>query len=243
LPQKSLYFDDFTRSELNDIASSALIVVPLGATEQHGPHLPTGTDYRIAQHLALEAARILSADFPVLVAPVLPFGSSDHHLPFGGTLSLSSEVYYRVLCDLLKSLATCGFRQVFLLNGHGGNHELMQVAARDIALKHPMHIGAASYWTLAPVAPEVPGHAGLFETSMMLAIRQMYVSKDRPSRADWIAPPHTPYRDEQHGSWQSIDGYTDSPAAASVEAGNKYLESMLDSVVQALRSFRASGSL
>ena len=65
-----------------------------------------------------------AADIAITVTPALPFGSSDHHLIFGATLSLRTETYYRVLNDLLRSLVTDGFRRIFLLNGHGGNHEL-----------------------------------------------------------------------------------------------------------------------
>src|SRR5215471_4901645 len=106
---KSLLFADHTREELRKLAPETLVIVPLGATEQHGPHLPVGTDFFTVDHLAHEAARVVAAKLPVLVAPSLPFGSSDHHLPFGGTFSLQTETYYHVLCDLLKSLALGGF--------------------------------------------------------------------------------------------------------------------------------------
>ncbi len=79
----------------------------------------------------------------------MPFGSSHHHLPFGGTMSLSTETYYRAIYDLTESLITSGFRRIFILNGHGGNHELVQLVARDLALKHPANIAAGSYWTIA----------------------------------------------------------------------------------------------
>src|SRR5581483_1978904 len=192
MKQKSYSFADYTREELRSIAPTALVVLPVGATEQHGPHLPVGTDFYTVQYLARETARAIDAEFPVLVAPVLPFGSSDYHLPFGGTLSLQTKVYYEVMSDLLRSLALDGFRKVFVLNGHGGNHELIQLAARDIGFQHPLHIGAASYWTLAWDAliaagarnsGGLPGHAGQFETSLMLSLCGQMVSGERPSRS------------------------------------------------------------
>src|SRR5262245_57960406 len=142
-------FEELTREELRSIAPDALVILPVGAVEQHGPHLPVGTDYFVVERIARAAATELAKDIPALVAPTMPFGSSHHHFPFGGTLSLSTETYYRVLYDLAESLIVDGFRRIFMLNGHGGNHELIQLVARDLALKHAAHLAAASYWTIA----------------------------------------------------------------------------------------------
>jgi creatinine amidohydrolase len=227
-----LLFAEMNRTELKTIAPETLVVMPIGATEQHGPHLPTGTDYFTVEHLCLEAAHVASEEIPLIVTPALPFGSSDHHLPFGGTLSFSTETYYRVLHDLVLSLARDGFRRIFLVNGHGGNHELAQLAARDVALLHPVSVAAGSYWVIAWDALiaananrgcRLPGHAGIFETSMMMALRPGLVPADRPHRDQFTESDprnfHAPYRHEQHGSWQEIDGYTDSPDLATAERG------------------------
>src|SRR5690349_8269436 len=176
----SLLFEEHTREELRALAPKALLVLPVGAIEQHGPHLPVGTDRFSAEHIARAAAASASRQIPVLVAPTLPFGSSQHHLPFGGTMSLGTETYYRVLTELCESLVSGGFRRIFILNGHGGNNELIQLVARDIALRHPAHLAAAPYWTIAwealvaEAAHEragLPGHAGTFETSLIMALR------------------------------------------------------------------------
>src|SRR3954454_13005620 len=102
-------FAELNREQLREAAPESLAVIPLGATEQHGPHLPTGTDYFTVESLAREAATIASEHAPIIVTPALPFGSSDHHFVFGGTLSLSTETYYRVLRELVESLVTDGF--------------------------------------------------------------------------------------------------------------------------------------
>src|SRR5260370_27890691 len=144
-----LLFAEMTRQEPRAIAPETTVVLPLGATEQHGPHLPAGTDFFTVEHLAIAAAEQASAEISIIVTPALPFGSSDHHLCFGATLSLRTETYYRVLMDLLRSLVTDGFTRIFLLNGHGGNHELAGLAARDTGLGLPARVAAASYWTVA----------------------------------------------------------------------------------------------
>ena len=169
-----------TRVEANEIAPRAIALLPTGATEQHGPHMPTGTDTFAVEHIARGAAALVSAAVPVVVTPTLPFGSSGHHLAFGGTMSVSTETYYRLVSDLVESLIISGFKRVFILNGHGGNNELVQLVARDLALKHPVNIAAASYWVTAWDAlvdgkahelGNLPGHAGAFETSLVLALQ------------------------------------------------------------------------
>ena len=245
----SLLFEEHTREQLRALAPEALIVLPVGAVEQHGPHLPVGTDRFTVEHIALAAADAASAHIPVLVAPTLPFGSSQHHLPFGGTLSLGTETYYRLLSDLCESLATCGFRRIFILNGHGGNNELIQLVARDLALKHPAHLAAAAYWTIgwdalvaenAHLAAGLPGHAGTFECSLILALRPELVREPRPHRDDPAgsdARGYAPYRGELHGWWQSINGFTDSPDLAERRLGERYMAAIVREVAAALRDF------
>ena len=245
-----LLLQEMTREEARTIAPDALAVFPVGALEQHGPHLPVGTDDFGVEHIARGAAAAAAAHLPVVVTPTLPFGCSPHHLPFGGTMSLGTETYYRAIYDLAESLIIGGFQRIFILNGHGGNHELVQLVARDLALKHPASLAAASYWTIAwealmaeqaHVPGRVPGHAGHFETSLMMALRPELVREPRPSRDD--APSGEarggpgPYRAEVHGSWQAIDGYSDSPARADAGRGGAYLAVCVQAVAAAFVDF------
>jgi creatinine amidohydrolase len=246
-----LLLDELTRENLRALAPETLVVLPVGATEQHGPHLPVGTDHFLVTHVARAAAEA-AGELPVVVAPTLPFGSSHHHLPFGGTISLSTEAYYRALCDLAETLILSGFRRIFILNGHGGNSELIQLVARDLALKHDARIAAAPYWTIAwesLVAAQahegagLPGHAGRFETALMLAVRPELVREPRPHRdapEGVSARGSSPYRAELHGSWQRIDGYTDSPDQASVRLGAQLRDLIVRDVAQALVDFSRS---
>ena len=119
---RRLFLHELTREEARTAAPNSLVVLPVGAIEQHGPHLPVGTDFYTIDYVAREAAAIAARQIPILITPALPFGSSDHHLPFGGTMSLSTNTYYLVIHDLAKSLIASGFRRIFILNGHGGNN-------------------------------------------------------------------------------------------------------------------------
>jgi creatinine amidohydrolase len=249
-----LLFNELDRSALAALAPFSMVVLPVGATEQHGPHLVTGTDTFSVEHVS-RAAAVRAADAgSIVVAPTLPYGSSDHHLAFGGTLSLSTETYYGVIRDLVASLITDGFRKILIVNGHGGNHEIVQLAARDLALIHPVQIGALSYWQPAQGkldgawagkpghAP--PGHAGEFETSVVLHLRPDLAPNDPPSRTvaeiEALPPRVVGWRLERNDWWTAIDGYTDSPAAATPEAGERFVEIVVEALAGVMREFLAS---
>jgi creatinine amidohydrolase len=248
----SILLQEVTRTTARAQAAETLLIFPVGALEQHGPHLPVGTDYLTVELLARRAAEQASSQIPVLVAPTLPFGSSQHHLPFGGTMSLSTEVYYRVIYELAESLIIGGFRKIFIVNGHGGNNELVQLVARDLALKHPASLAAASYWTVAWEAlvaldaheqGRLPGHAGAFETSLILASYPELLQEPRPHRENVAGSNprsfYPPYRAEHHGSWQVIDGYSDSPDRGDAERGKAYQAAIVDALAEAMVEFYA----
>jgi creatinine amidohydrolase len=244
-----LLFEEHTREALRELAPRVLAVMPTGATEQHGPHLPVGTDTLTVEFLARQAAREASRQIPVLVTPTVPFGSSHHHLPFGGTLSLSTDTYYRAMLELVESLILGGFRRVFIVNGHGGNHELLQLVVRDVALRHQAQLAATSYWigawdelvkSGAHAGGRIPGHAGALETSQVLALRPELVG--RPPHRDSVNEPDPPiairpYRLEVYGAWRAIEGFTDSPDRATPERGRMALEVAASALARAFVEF------
>jgi len=245
-----LLFEEMTREALQKVAPTALAVIPVGATEQHGPHLPAGTDVMHTEHVARAAAARIADRTPVVVTPTLPFGCSPHHLPFGATISLSAETLLNVLHDLGTSIAAAGFRHLFVVNGHGGNHELIALMARDLALKLPLAVAAGSWWAIArdtllsnggDQIGRLPGHAGAFETSIVLALRPDLVREPRPHRDGPTAGGPlafaSPYRMELPGSWQRIDGYTDSPDLGTAGAGQRFLEAGTQAVAAAMLAF------
>jgi creatinine amidohydrolase len=180
---------ELTRTEAGAQAPEATVILPTAAIEQHGPHLPIMTDTCIVTAIAERVAQ--AASVPVLVAPTVCYGASQHHFPFPGVMSLSSATFSSILRDLLDSLTRMGARRVYLLNGHGGNDELIRLIAREEAPLTQMTIGAASYWSLAwegmlgveahTRLGTLPGHAGHFETALMLALRpDLVVQKEIP---------------------------------------------------------------
>ena len=245
-----LSFAEHDRETIRAMAASgAVLVLPIGAIEQHGPHLPVWTDTLVVEHLALGAAALVHDQLPILVAPTMPFGSSAHHLPFGGTLSLDTTVVLDVLKGLGRSAHRSGFRRLFILNGHGGNHELVELAARDLSLELGIDVAGASWWQVAADQlaktgahdhGRVPGHAGAFETALISALRPDLVRAMPPVRPGPHATDahHRPaYRLERGGFWHGIDGYSDQPGALDADLGRDVLERATVALADALRDF------
>ena len=120
-------FQEMTAFEINDVdRENILVVLPIAAVEQHGPHMPTGTD----NFLCTGVAEALEQAMPekILLAPTQWLGASAHHLRIGATLDTPLEVYIETLMGLARSVLNDGFRRILLLNGHGGNIDPMRVA-------------------------------------------------------------------------------------------------------------------
>jgi creatinine amidohydrolase len=225
-----LRWERLTREELASAAPAAVTVLPVAAIEQHGPHLATATDTLLVSEIARRACEATGEDTLALLAPTQCYGASDHHLAFGATLSLSTATLRALLGDLLRSAAAAGCERVLLLNGHGGNAATCQVAAADAARELAITVATASYWELIEPPGDLPfpGHAGAFETSLMLAVDADLVREEaaRPSPAPRV-PRARGLHVAEAGLWQRIDGFTDDPRAADAGAGARLLETIV----------------
>ena len=152
-------------------------ILPVGAIEQHGPHLPVLTDTLLVTHVLDATLARLPDDVRAWALPPLNYGKSNEHTGFPGTLSLTAATLTAVLHDIAKSVHAAGFRRLAFINGHGGNMALLDVAARDIRVAtglqtfclHPMLYVEPPF----PITPEerrLGFHAGELETSLVLAI-------------------------------------------------------------------------
>ena len=180
-------FAEMTAPEIRGASrQTTLVVAPIAACEQHSRHLPVFTDSLLVGAVADGVEK--NAPDRVLLLPVLWLGASDHHLPFGGTLTASLPTYGLMLIDLIAPLLRDGFRRVLLLNGHGGNIDPLRVALRRLDAEFPDAVlTGAAYWELAE--PELAalcrgprktvGHACEIETSMVLALRPDLVRRDQ----------------------------------------------------------------
>ncbi|MFD6534591.1 creatininase family protein [Streptomyces sp. NPDC060184] len=166
-----------TAAELRALAArDAVVLLPVGATEQHGPHLPTGVDDLLAAEVCRRAAVLAAEETGVVVAPSVPTGLSEHHMPFGGTLTLSLPTLHALLRDLCRSMVRVGFSRILIVNGHGGNMTALNALTTELTAELATPIAFASYFGAGrqAVRDTLETQDGLMhacegETSMMMA--------------------------------------------------------------------------
>jgi mycofactocin system creatininase family protein len=210
-----------------DLGDARLLIVPVGATEQHGPHLPFSTDTDIAQALG---ARLAAALPGAHLAPALPYGASGEHQAFPGTLSIGSDVTARVLIELGRS-ATETFPHVLFVCGHGGNAQPLADAVARLCVEGRDVRGWTPRWS-------GDAHAGHLETSLMLAI-----APDRVQRARAQAGNPAPLAELMPAMRAagvravSASGVLGDPARASAEHGRALLAAEHERITRMVREW------
>jgi creatinine amidohydrolase len=186
----SHFWSDLTTRQFAQLASSpsiaqAVAVLPVAATEQHGPHLPVSVDTTLVNGVVNAALPHLPAELPILFLPTQQIGKSNEHIRFAGTLTLSAQTVISLWMDIGASVARSGIKKLVLLNSHGGQVSIMDIVARDLRTEHDLIVYSANWYNL-PLGDDVMGlfpaeehrfgiHAGDIETSMMLALREQFV--------------------------------------------------------------------
>jgi creatinine amidohydrolase len=171
-----------------------LLILPIAAVEQHGPHLPTGTDTIICD--AIANAVEARAPETIILLPTLWLGASAHHLRFGATLDADLDIYIKLLQEIVRQPLLDGFSRLMLLNGHGGNIDPLRVALRQLQTDFPdALLTGAPYWSMAEEdianamdgADKSVGHACEFETSMIMHLRPELVDTDKlADQSGWL---------------------------------------------------------
>jgi creatinine amidohydrolase len=215
-------------------------VLPLGAHEQHGPHLPFDTDTLIAAGIVEKLARTLPADLPVTFLPVEPVGYSVEHMDFPGTRTLSYHEAVERWLGIAENLHALGIRKFVMLNAHGGNSPLMTIVATEARIRFTM-LAVATSWTrfgvpeglIAPEAKAIDIHGGDIETSAMLALHPEKVDMQKaanfPSRQTGFAARYKHLR--AYGphafGWKMTDlnpdGVAGNATAATAEKGERLI--------------------
>ncbi|HEX2256600.1 MAG TPA: creatininase family protein [Afifellaceae bacterium] len=216
--------------------AATVAVLPLAATEQHGPHLPLGTDFFIAEGMLAATAERVPAEVPVLVMPTMPVGASAEHGRFAGTLSLPAAALIEAIAAIAAGVAASGLSKLAIVTAHGGNVAAMTAAALECRTRHGLVAVATSFARLG-VPPdfvderelETGIHGGLVETALMLHFRpelvEMGKAADFASRQSELARRHRHLR--VHGpigyGWLADDlnpqGVVGNAAAATPEIG------------------------
>lgn len=219
------------------VPSGALVLVPVGSTEQHGPHLPLDTDTVVARAVAQRTADALPPGpyGPPLVAPALAYGASGEHAHFPGTVSIGHEALCAVIVELTRSLSLWAGRIAFV-NGHGGN-----TATLDTALGQLRAEGHDIAWTGCE-APGGDAHAGRTETSLLLHLTPERVRLDAAVAGD-TRPLAALLPDLMAHGVRAISpsGVLGDPAGASAEEGRRTLDTMVSATVRRITAWTADG--
>ena len=253
------FWADLTTTDFAKLALERTIaVLPVAATEQHGPHLPLSVDIDLVDGVVVASLPHLPADLPVLFLPTQAVGFSPEHARFPGTLTLKTETIVRLWTDIAESVAASGVRKLVLFNAHGGQVSVMDLVARDLRARLDMLVYSVNWFNLplrdangqdvnalfSPEEHRFGVHAGDVETSMMRALRPEVVrmdaaqnfrstSQDRAERFDILGNGRSAKL-----AWQMQDynlhGAAGNAAAATAEKGQALLDAAGRALAQLL---------
>lgn len=246
------FFPYLTWTEIQSMPDreNTVIIQPLGAIEQHGPHLPLIVDAAISEAVTGKALAKLDANIPAYALPTLYYGKSNEHCHFSGTITLSAQTLLAVICEMADSIYRSGFRKLVLLNAHGGQPQVMEIAARDIHQKYQdFAVFPLFVWRVPNVAAqlltakelELGIHAGDAETSLLLSILPEQVKMERavceypqglPTDSLLSMEGNLPF------AWLTgeltASGVLGDATAATKEKGDRLLESLSDAWVKVI---------
>lgn len=256
---KSGYWADLTTRDFAALDPARTVaLLPVGATEQHGPHLPLSTDTDLAAAVADRALSHLPEDGPtVLILPAQPVGRSIEHADFPGTLTLSAETLIALWRDIGAGVAAAGLRRMMFFNGHGGNVSTMDIVARDLRAAHGLSTAHTSWYVLAEAEASLDAdelthgiHGGALETAAMTALRPDAVRRvalaDFPSAGRNMAGTNRfvgvggkPVKLGWTMRDLNPDGAAGNAAAADAETGTRLLDTAARNLAAALAEFAA----
>jgi creatinine amidohydrolase len=247
------FFPYLTWTDIQAMPDKANVVLiqPVGAIEQHGPHLPLVVDAAIGVAVLGKALEKLNPDVPAYALPPLYYGKSNEHWHFPGTITLSAQTLIAMLMEVATSLYRAGFRKLVLMNSHGGQPQVMEIVARDLHQQHDdLLVFPLFTWRVPNVAGELLSakeralgiHAGDAETSLMLSILPDQVHMDRAIQEYPQGLPEDSLLSMEGKlpfAWTTKDlsrsGVLGDPTVATQEKGDRILESVSDGWVKVIQ--------
>lgn len=249
----SRYWSDLTTEQFAALDRERLIaVLPIGAVEQHGPHLPISTDLATLDGIVAATVARLPPELPVLFLPSVAYGKSNEHARYPGTVTLSLPTLAALWTEIADSVVRAGVRKFVFFNGHGGQMNAMDIVTRDLRERHGILVVATSWFTLG--LP--PGlfddhelrhgiHGGDLETSVMLALAPQHVRMERAQRfgsltEELAAEGHRLLSITRSGKigWQTQDlnplGACGDASRASADKGRAVIDHVGDRFVELL---------
>jgi creatinine amidohydrolase len=250
-PQR--YFPYLTWSQIEQMPNkeNVVIIQPVGAIEQHGPHLPIAVDSAISLGVLGKALSQLDRNLPAYALPCLYYGKSNEHIGFPGTITLSAQTLLAVITEMALSIYRSGFRKLILMNSHGGQPQIMEIAARDLHQEHPdFSIFPLFTWRVPHIVGEMLTpqerkygiHAGDAETSIMLSLLPQQVQMDKAVKEYPQGLPQDSLLDMEGQlpfAWLTKEltksGVIGDATVATPEKGDRILESLATGWVQVIQ--------
>ncbi len=224
---KKILWGELRRTEIEELAkANAVVIIPVGSTEQHGNHLPVNVDISCCYAIAQRAAQSIN-EFPVLVLPPIWMGFSPQHMIFPGAITLKHHTFVEVLTQVAASVHAHGFKKILILNGHGGNAGIVNSLCLKLTHEDGIPTATYTYWQMPPVTEEMKrisqtdegiGHAGEMETSLQLYLQ--------PELVDI-------------GSAVQVPGVMGDPTSASREKGEHIVNTAVNALVKILRDYQS----
>ena len=219
---KKILWGELRRTEFEELAkANAVVIIPVGSTEQHGNHLPINTDANCCFVIAQRAAQTID-EFPVLVLPTIWTGYSPHHMAYPGAITLKYHTFVELLTQVAASVHAHGFNKIIFLNGHGGNSPAVASMRTKVAAEEGVSSVGYNYWNLPSVSEQLmkmgvkDGHAGDMETSLQLFLQPELVDMEA---AAWV---------------QGVHG---DPSNATREKGESIVNVVVSALIKLLRDY------
>ncbi len=225
-----LDLDTISRRGSDDQAPAPIVLVPIGSTEQHGPHLPLATDTIIAEELAGRAVHHTDG---LMIGPTIAITASGEHAAFPGTLSIGAEVMTAVIVEMVRSADWAA--GVVLVNGHGGNHEAITAAVTTLITEGRQVLAWWPSWPQRLDGGPADLHAGRIETSMMLAIDPGLVRLELAT-----AGPHASIDELRARGVRAVSssGVLGDPEGASGGEGERFITAFVEDLVHQIERWR-----
>jgi len=224
---KDVLWQKLRRTEFEEaVKADAIVIIPVGSTEQHGNHLPINTDANCCFTIAQRAAQAID-DFPVLVLPPVWTGYSPHHMAHPGTITLKYHTFVELLTQIATSVYAHGFKKILFLNGHGGNSPVIAAMRTKLAAEEGVSAIGFNYWEIPSVPEQImkivsqsdkgfAGHSGEMETSLQLYLQPELVDMEA---ATWVP-----------GVWGD-------PSTGTREEGESIVNVVVSALIKMLRDY------
>jgi creatinine amidohydrolase len=247
---RTVFWHEMWRHELlAALERDPVVIIPVGSVEQHGPHCPMDVDISHTQALAVETARAVE-EFPVIVAPPVWIGLTHYNMGEVGTITASVETYIALLTDICRSIWANGFRRIVMVNGHGGNRDIIRVVSIKLA-EADIWVLPITYWDMVPeiLRDEAEtdrgsiGHGGEWETSLQLYLRPALIDRSRmvadPEREPHLSDEVLAFTGFPERRREREHGVHGNPNSASAAKGERLFNAARDRLVNVCREYHS----